>query len=281
MCEFCVKHGEGEKWYLRARNYSEDLLSDVKRREMIRDFFADPESLREKMKRLEDLDRAPDFVRRAVAWRASRKAKKVHYGQVVPIEEIERILEFVNSIVRVACMCRHLTIGAERRFCYGVSLGPNGGSLVEILRGLDGSFLTGPESGGIEQVGKREALEAMRALEREGACHTVWTFRTPFIGGICNCDRADCMAMRATVTHGVKLMFRAEHVAEIDPGSCSGCRECLRVCPFGGLAWSAATRKAAADPRHCWGCGICRSVCAKSAIRLADRASVPAAANVW
>ena len=31
MCEFCLKHGEGEKWYLQAKNYSEDLLSDLRR----------------------------------------------------------------------------------------------------------------------------------------------------------------------------------------------------------------------------------------------------------
>ena len=28
MCEFCIKHGEGKKWYLQAKNYAEDLLSE-------------------------------------------------------------------------------------------------------------------------------------------------------------------------------------------------------------------------------------------------------------
>ena len=40
MCEFCHKHGEGKKWYLRAENYSTDLLSDLKRRKFIADFFS-------------------------------------------------------------------------------------------------------------------------------------------------------------------------------------------------------------------------------------------------
>ena len=31
MCEFCHKHGEGKRWYLKAENYSDDLLSDLKR----------------------------------------------------------------------------------------------------------------------------------------------------------------------------------------------------------------------------------------------------------
>ncbi|MHC4332743.1 MAG: hypothetical protein ACYSUV_03210 [Planctomycetota bacterium] len=70
----------------------------------------------------------------------------MHYGQVVPIEDIERIFGFVNSVIRVACICRHVTLGKEKRYCYGVSIGPNGGKFGEIVRGLDGSFLNGPEA---------------------------------------------------------------------------------------------------------------------------------------
>ena len=38
MCEFCVSHGDGEKWYLQAKNYSDDLLSDIKRQKFIKHF---------------------------------------------------------------------------------------------------------------------------------------------------------------------------------------------------------------------------------------------------
>lgn len=26
MCEFCTKHGEGKKWYLQMKRYSEDVV---------------------------------------------------------------------------------------------------------------------------------------------------------------------------------------------------------------------------------------------------------------
>ncbi len=39
MCQFCIKHGEGKKWYLQAKNYAEDLLSDLRRRNFILNFF--------------------------------------------------------------------------------------------------------------------------------------------------------------------------------------------------------------------------------------------------
>ncbi len=74
MCEFCHKHGEGKKWYLRAENYAEDLLSDVRRREFIRSFLSGPERLREDLANLEKMDRAPAFIRGPLSGR-SRAAR--------------------------------------------------------------------------------------------------------------------------------------------------------------------------------------------------------------
>ena len=279
MCEFCLKHGEGKKWYLKAENYSEDLASDIQRRQMIQEFFSKPDEFAKHAEKAERLQNAPRFVREWFTWLITRKQKKEHFGQVVPIEDVERIFAFTNSIVRVACYCRYNTLGKEKRYCYGISLSPDG-TFSEIIRGLSDTFLGGPDNAGIETLTREEALAAFRSHEREGLCHTVWTFRTPFIGGICNCDRADCWAMRFTMRYNLPVMFRAEYVGEIDPGACNGCRECMRLCQFGALTWSASNKKAAIDPRWCYGCGICRSVCKPNAIRLIDRAASPAA-NVW
>jgi Pyruvate/2-oxoacid:ferredoxin oxidoreductase delta subunit len=281
MCEFCHKHGEGKKWYLRAENYSEDLLSDVRRRKYIERFLSEPDRLREGLSSLETLDRAPALVRRALIRVLSNRQKRVHYGQVIPIEDLERILGFVNTVVRLPCICRKITLGKEKRYCYGLSLSPGGGEFSRILRGLDPGFLIGPDTSGLETLTREEALQALRDHEHEGLCHTVWTFHTPFIGGLCNCDRTDCIAMRATVTHDFPVMFRAEYVARIDPGNCRGCRQCMRVCQFGAIAYSAAEKKSAVDARRCYGCGICRAACAREAISLLDRASVTAGAHLW
>jgi Pyruvate/2-oxoacid:ferredoxin oxidoreductase delta subunit len=281
MCEFCLKHGEGEKWYLQAKNYSDDLLSDIRRRRFVERFFLDTEALGADAKRLRQLDKAPGFIKNMMRRVITRRMKKDHFGQVVPIEEIEQIFGFVSSIIRVACICRHVTLGEEKRYCYGVSLAPNGGKLGEILSGLDESFLSGPDTAPFETVTKDEAVAAFREHERKGLCHTVWTFQAPFIGGVCNCDRADCLAMKATVTQDMPVMFRAEFVGEINADECSGCRECMRVCQFGAVTYSAANNKAVIDQRWCYGCGICRSVCKKDAIRLEERVGVPAAANLW
>ncbi len=280
MCEFCLKHGEGQKWYLQAKNYSEDLASDVERRKMVQGFFAHQEDIPKFVEKADKMQTMPKFVRDWLVYMITRKQKKIHYGQVVPIEDVKKIFEITNSIVRVACYCRYNTIGKEKRYCYGISLTPESG-IAEIVKGLSDSFLTGPYTAGLEKLTREEALEAFRKHEREGLCHTVWTFQTPFIGGLCNCDRSDCWAMRFTLSRHMPIMFRAEYVGQIEPDACNGCRACLHQCQFGALTWSASDKKAVIDQRWCYGCGICRAVCRPNAISLVEREECPAAANLW
>ena len=281
MCEFCHQHGEGKKWYLQAKNYSDDLLSDVRRRNFFEDFISHPEELILKVQGFERLAKAPRFVRSVVSRMITRKMKKHHFGQVVPIEEIEEIFGFLNSFFRLDCICRHVILGKEKRYCYGISLGQNGGMIGEIMQGVDKSFYRGPDTAGLEFLTKEEAISAFHEHEKEGLCHSVWTFDTPFIGGICNCDRADCLAMRLTVTEGIPVMFRGEYVAEVSPEECSGCRQCMRVCQFGAITYSASDKKVVIDKRWCYGCGVCRSACNKNAICLSDRSKIPVATALW
>lgn len=270
MCEFCVKHGEGEKWYLQAKNYSEDLLSDIHRRKYIEEFITDEQGLARANLYLDRLSKTPKLVKNIVGRIITRKMKKSHFGQVVPIEDIEKIFGLVNSIVRIACICRHVTTGKEKRYCYAVSLGPGGGRLIEIMQGIDNSFFNGPDASGNEVLTKDDALDALIEHEKEGLCHTVWTFQTPFIAAICNCGRSDCLAMRATA-HGISVMFRAEYIAEITPDACTGCRACMAACQFGAIIYNPAAKRAVIDQRLCYGCGVCRSVCQFQAILLKDK----------
>lgn len=282
MCEFCHKHGEGRKWYLEASNYSEDMLSDVRRRRFLERFVRDPGSLFGKTHYLDRIAKLPRVLRSAIFRAATGAMKKVHYGQVVPLEEIRQIFGFVNSIVRVACVCRHYTQGGgEKRYCYGISMAPNGGELGGIFRGAAGDPRSGPYASGLEELTAEQAVEALEDHEKQGMCHTVWTFHTPFICGICNCDREGCLAVRSVTRQGLPAMFRAEHVAVTSRDACSSCMQCQKVCQFDAITFSSADRKATIDPLRCFGCGICRSVCSRNAIRLVGRSTVPAAAGLW
>jgi Pyruvate/2-oxoacid:ferredoxin oxidoreductase delta subunit len=282
MCEFCHKHGEGEKWYLQVKNYSEDLMSDLRRRKFVDNLGPELRALMKEDEKFEQIRKMPAFVRAVITPYISNKRKKTHFGQVLPIEDIESIFGFVNHVVRLACACRNVKLGSDKeRYCYGVSLSPQGGIYRETIKEIDPGYLVGPDTPRHEVLTKEEALNYFRQYEKEGLCHTVWTFITPFIGGICNCDRADCNALQANLNYGVPVMFRAEYVAEVNPELCNGCRQCMRVCQFGAMGYSAASKKIFIDIRRCYGCGICRASCTKDAIRLRQRSGVPAAANIW
>ena len=276
MCEFCVQHGEGKRWYLNARNYGEDLASDLRRRRFARDFFEGvsdwgPRSL----KKMEQLRTAPGPVRAMARWWVGRKMKREHIGQVLPVEDVEQVLGIVNSVVRLPCVCRRVTRGEEARYCMGISISPDpeGG----VASDLDPSYWKGPDGVGMEQLSKEEALGLMREFEQEGLVHSVWTFITPFIGGICNCDRSDCLAMISTVGHGIPIMFKGHATAEIDWDLCTGCRTCMQQCQFGAIGYSATAQKAFVDAEACYGCGVCRAACSHDAISLRERTPVGAA----
>ncbi len=268
MCDFCTQHGEGKKWYLAVENYARDLLDQDGRREYIAHFLN--HFVEEKgpgIRQLEAVMRTPLYP--AVRTVLQRNARRNHFGQVVTIEEVEQILAIVGEVVRLPCVCRRLTTGRmDARYCYGLMVDPRLNGL------LDASF-------SLEILTPAEALAAIRRHDAEGLIHSVWTFKTPYIGGLCNCDQ-DCMAYRATYSHHYfKNMFRGEWLARIEPEACNGCKACLRQCQFGALRWSAANKKVSVDPRLCYGCGVCRAACRRAAIVLQPRAENPVAAGLW
>ncbi len=283
MCQFCAKHGDGKKWYLQAKNYNDELVSEAHRKKLVLHYagaiISDEalETFRNGIKKADWLASLPAALKSVPAWFVSQRMKKDHFGQVVPIEGIAEILGMVNTIVRLPCICRR-AIGQEHAYCIGVSMKPDLGRFGETVRK---HFKEGPDIDSFERLTAEDALTLMRSWEKEGAVHTVWTFGTPFIAGICNCDRADCAAMRMTLTQGIKIMFRGEYVAQVDWDRCNGCRACMRVCQFGALSYRVAQKKISIDEKMCYGCGVCRSVCPTDAIRLVDRASVPAVAELW
>ena len=281
MCDFCHQHGEGKKWYLDARNYSEDLLSDLKRRKFIKRFFTSPDHLATGERALSVLGKIPSILTKGARRKITEKQKVNHFGQVIPIEDVERIFAFTTSVVRLACICRHVRIGPEHRYCYGISLAPGGGEMVKLMREIDPAYLIGPQTGGLEFMPGEQALALMRENEEEGLCHTVWTFVTPFIGGICNCSLPDCMALRASLTYKTPVVFRSEHLARVDEDRCTGCGECVKLCPFDAFLPHKRKKKARINVRRCYGCGVCRTSCVREAISLVDRISVPETASLW
>ena len=279
MCQFCVKHGEGEKWYLQAKNYAYDLTSDLERREFLVDFLKNfDQQMTEALSGLKKLKALPGPVRRAASGMLSRKWQARHFGQPVPIEDCERILDITTSIVRIPCVCRNFAGTEDEGYCLAITTQPPD----DVLRESFPDYSTGPDTSAFQSLTSAESMDLLRSFEEEGMMHSVWTFLTPFIAGLCNC-RLDhgCMAMRSTLQEGLKVMWKGEYVAEVDADLCKGCQQCVDLCPFDAIEFDATNDKAQVRLDLCYGCGTCRAACSADAISLTPRAEVPAVANDW
>lgn len=279
MCEFCVKHGEGKKWYLQVRNYSNDLLSDMNRRRFTKNFFYwIKDTYDSKFGLLKSLPYRSPIIGNIFRWSVKNWLLYRHWGQVVPIEDVERILNLTNSITRIPCICRRVITGKEHRVCFLISLDISKIGIADIV---DQSFFGGPDVAKFEKVEKKQAIKFIRESESGGMIHTVWTFKAPFIGGLCNCDYATgCFPMKM-YKEAAPVTFRAEYVALVDMDSCIGCQECIKICQFDAIRLNKNINKIEIDAKKCYGCGICRAACKKNAITLTDRHLVAEASNLW
>lgn len=260
MCEFCIQHGEGKKWYLDMRNYSRELWAQEGRAEFITDYGARFEERYTKRVALLDALVNKPVVGRFFRRMAIRNQKTEHWGQVVPIEDLEQVVDLQDSIVRFPCVCRILTTGhREARYCFGIGVN------------MASTLAQYPDASSLEVLGREEAKKILRSFDKQGMVHSVWTFKTPYIGAICNCDQ-DCVAYRLQVkTNLTQVMFRAEYVGLVDWDLCNGCKKCLLNCQFGAIRYSNTMKRATIEMTQCYGCGVCRAVCNKEAITLKPR----------
>jgi ferredoxin len=289
MCKFCTEHGEGKKWYLEIKSYADELLfeelsSDQKetvgvttRVEYLNNLFEDfimpaisavPEEPAE-LETEPPSDELPEVLPSEDEALAARQLE--HFGQLLPIEDVEEVIDMASSITRMACGCRFVSTGKkDERYHFG---------LMVDRRGTMGKFPDAASS--LEVLEKEEAKSMFREYDQEGQMHIVWTAVTPYVMALCNCDQ-DCLNYKGYIAKkGVPRFFRGEYISRVDPDLCNGCKSCLAQCQFGAQSYSSTLEKVYIDPTRCFGCGVCRAACAEGAITLLPRQDVAEAANVW
>lgn len=68
MCEFCVKHGEGKKWYLRAENYSLEVAGKINAIKTVESFAKNFDSIASKSEKLINFVRKLPAPIQNLAW---------------------------------------------------------------------------------------------------------------------------------------------------------------------------------------------------------------------
>jgi ferredoxin len=279
MCQFCVEHGEGKRWYLEASNYAYDLDSDLRRRNYVVDFVRGFDEMRATAIAAGEVTRAlPAPLARLGRNAIARHQQKVHFGQPIPLEDCEQVLEMATSITVIPCICRmHQRGKSAEEVCVLVTAKPILGVLEEAFR----DYEEGPGLDDFHSMTKDDTMDLLRSCEERGLMHSIWTFRTPFTAAICNCNlESGCMAMRLTAGYDIKIMWRGESVALLDDTACTRCGACARVCPFEAISASGGA-EVTHHVEKCWGCGICRTACPNRALSLVDRRTVQAVATLW
>jgi heterodisulfide reductase subunit A len=95
-----------------------------------------------------------------------------------------------------------------------------------------------------------------------------------FIAGTCAGpkDIPQSVAQASAAAAGAVSLLSQDRIileaitAEIDADTCTGCRTCVGVCPYGALKFDEELNRACLDEGLCRGCGTCVASCPSNAI---------------
>ncbi len=278
MCDWCEKYGDGyERWYFNPANYARRLYKIRREEAESSGAETNPQAAGgmavigpdfQEARDQGDLEKMQEIKQKAEA-----ASWLTHFGQVITLEEALKIADMIYPIGLMTCSCRRSMQGypSEENFtCMG--MGPG---MYKWERWPD------TYRGGMHYLTPDEAKEVITKMNKRGLVQTVFTFGTPYLAGLCNCDYPDCAFIRTTVDFGIKLLWKGHYVAKIDPELCTGCASCVSRCQFKALNYSPSKNMAYIDQFQCFGCGLCVTECDQGAISLVERAKLPALANVW
>jgi Pyruvate/2-oxoacid:ferredoxin oxidoreductase delta subunit len=287
MCEFCMKHGAGGKWYLNAQHYSEEIVARYNLREFLLEQYKNFEQI--PVRKVAGVSPAGlgyklriPIIGRLIKRTAERLLHsnraptnpfrpEGHIGQVVPLEDAIAILEHcaAEPIIEKNCMCRYMSRGEKEACCI------NFGVMSEIIDKLP-RFIPEKEK---YHLSRQEAIDRFKEHNRKGYIGTIWFGPYPYINNLCSCATPECAGIRPRLDFGIHSVYKAEYVAMVDSDSCRGCLECTAVCQFDAIRPAPDDSGVSIDPQRCFGCGVCRHACPTQAISLVPRDRVPALAG--
>ena len=256
MCEFCVQHGAGKKWYLEAQNYADRLARSQKRELFIKDVFKDYKKMYGRQVRIADIALKIPFVKDYALMKFNDYFTKDHSGHVVPLEDAVSICGIPGRVSVIDCPCTKYIFGKNEKKCILF------GTTAEVVDNI-------PEFSPVQDIGAEDAAELLRNFDKSGMVHTIWTFKTPYIGVICNCNNRSCALLHLNQRYkDLNVVRKGHEIAVVDMEVCNGCKKCQKVCQFKAVT---ITEKKAVINSNCYGCGVCRNFCPVGAIQLVPK----------
>lgn len=266
MCKYCILHGKGKKWFIEVENFSRNMLDDYQRMELIDVALRYAAGKKPKITPFSLKLYASEavlltamhvpFMKNAALSEANSLLEKYHFGQVLTLEETCQLVECAGHIVLFDCRCQRMEANKKIACCLGVGAF---GDLAEDM----------PEVGA-KRLTIDEAKEIIKLHDASGCFHSLWTFKVPFIGTICNCDSKVCHGIRDIKRGATQTLVKGHFYSYSNQSKCIMCGNCVKACIFSVRKYSREGRPEV-DPRDCFGCGLCRNVCESGAIILKDK----------
>lgn len=279
MCQFCLKHGAGKKWYLNERNLSVKLAKELGYEpweldhwKILDKFYGDATKMLAKI--LEDpkqLEASKKMYEQLVRKDAGpRTFPEGHLGQVITLEEAKKIVEIAGDVYRAMCSCRYMMRNEKVNTC--MPLGLHG-------EALEGWVDWAPS--GVEKLSVEEGKAFLDELDEKGLVHTIAGTPVPVAFSMCNCQYPECIALRPRIDFDIHIFLKGHYVASVDVDKCIGCGNCMMHCQFGAMKMLPTLGRAQVSQFKCFGCGLCRAKCEQNAITLIPRESIPTLKEEW
>ncbi len=186
---------------------------------------------------------------------------EVPQENVLPFEEISKIIEKYDTIGLAHCYCRHrkdllgdpCKVTDERKNCFAL------GRAAEFTN----------SQGFTKQISKEEALRILKECEDAGLVHKAFHHRLDperDEEAICNCCKCCCGTFDAHYKGASPLMSLTSFIASVNNDECIGCGTCVEICNTEAIQLEDTT--AVIIEERCIGCGLCAHHCPEEAINL-------------
>ena len=186
---------------------------------------------------------------------------EVGQEEVIPREELSKILEDYDIIAKTYCYCRHekdllnepCKVTKEKYNC--------------LLLDKSANFAINHKFG--VKISKDEAQKILSEAEDYGLVHKIFHVHLNperEVEGICSCCKCCCGILGSYYKGMAPLHTLTSYLAKIIPDNCIGCGTCVEKCPMETIELVDAT--AVINEEKCIGCGVCAHHCPEKAIKL-------------
>jgi len=187
---------------------------------------------------------------------------------ILDYERATAVIEGASHRAVSLCFCRHKAL----------HLGEACGAPLEICLTFNSPALSLVKHRHARTVSREECLDLLR-LAWENKLVQFGSNVREGVGFICNCCGCCCEAMGAARRFGLlRPIHTTNFLPVMDDKKCTGCGDCVRVCPVGAVALATAhdprkkkRMKARLDEDLCLGCGLCARECRFGAVKLVNR----------